>query len=166
MIMSDSNNINTRSRMTIKDLTGAPQIECQLYTTKELVITLLITVPIFFICLIAGIKTGIDDWGVWVMVAAIGAFVALNIKMLLFAVRKISISDNEVLLIYPNETITIPLSQLTVVSVRRKKTKKGRIKGIVFFRDGAEKKRGISLNLGRPGGTEAFVWFERKKEQV
>lgn len=104
----------------------------------------------------------VGPWILTVIFLLLALSLVTTIQQIISGPRSITIDGDALKIVYPKEVLQAIGASLTDVSAfRRKSKKKGRLKGVTVFKSQDGKKRTLSFNFSRPGGVEAFVWFER-----
>ncbi|NQV89558.1 MAG: hypothetical protein HQ488_04520 [Parcubacteria group bacterium] len=150
---------------TVEDVANKKEIQYQVNTTAGLIIGFVAVLAVFL--MIFGMAFVSGDFSrenivLYLVLGLFGLVVLSSIRNILHGLRMVKIIGNEVVLEYKEKTEHVPVSEISSVNTMRFKDKnKNNFKGVVYFKVYQETKKGLTFNTHKPGGLEAFEWFER-----
>jgi hypothetical protein len=159
--------ITNSSMSTVEDLSKNEEIHYQVRSTSDAVIGVSVAAVLFLAVLgmtIASGEFGPDNILLYIVSGAFGLVLVLSIRNAINGVREITITQNEIVLEYKEKTEHVSISEISHINTMVFNKNKRKAKGAVFFKVYQETKKGLTFSLRKPGGKEAFDWFERLKE--
>lgn len=152
---------------TVDNLADTEEIHYQVSSTRDLAVGAAILVAMFLFGLsmtIAGGESGGENLALYIGLGLLGLMILLVIRNILYGVRTVTINQKELVFEYKDRKDYIPVSEISHINTMVFNKKKGKSKGAVFFKVYQETKKGLTFSLRKPGGKEAFAWFQRLKE--